>query len=207
MLKLHGAPMSNYYNMAKSALLEKGMEFEEVLAPPSREPEYLAKSAMGKIPCLQTDDGFLAETGVILDYLEETHPEAPLLPVDPYARAKVKELGQSLALYIDTPARRGLRRNVSDEDLGFIKKDLEKGVTAIRQLAKFTPWIAGEEFTSADLVGYFAFGLANMVARRSFDLDLLAAIEGAQAWYQKVGERPSVQKVLADQAAARAPQS
>ena len=36
MIKLHGAPGSNYYNMVKTAMLEKGIAFEAVLAPPSQ---------------------------------------------------------------------------------------------------------------------------------------------------------------------------
>ncbi|MEJ2131226.1 MAG: glutathione S-transferase family protein [Gammaproteobacteria bacterium] len=116
MIKLHGAPLSNYYNMVKTALLEKGLEFEDVMTPPSQEDDYLAKSAMGKIPCIETEDGFLAESIPILEYLEETHPKPALLPSDPYARAKVRELAQSLELYIELVARRGfgaLRGNVS----------------------------------------------------------------------------------------------
>jgi glutathione S-transferase len=42
---------------------------------------------MGKIPCIETDGGFLAETNPILDYLEETHPQPALLPTDPFTRA------------------------------------------------------------------------------------------------------------------------
>ena len=71
MLKLHGAPLSNYYNMVKTALLEKGLEYEAVMAPPSQEEEFLAKSSMGKIPCLETDNGFVAESLAIIEYLDE----------------------------------------------------------------------------------------------------------------------------------------
>ena len=80
MLKLHGAALSNYYNMVKTALLEEGIEFEEVLTPPSQDPAYLAKSPLGKIPCLETEHGFLTETNAILEYLEETTPNPTLLP-------------------------------------------------------------------------------------------------------------------------------
>ncbi|MEE9254525.1 MAG: glutathione S-transferase N-terminal domain-containing protein, partial [Pseudomonadales bacterium] len=59
MLKLHGFPISNYFNMAKIALLEKGIEFEEVTTRPSQEDEYLDRSPMGKVPCLETDAGFI----------------------------------------------------------------------------------------------------------------------------------------------------
>lgn len=50
MLKLHGFSISNYYNMEKIALLEKGIEFEEVDTRPSQEDDYLSMSPMGKVP-------------------------------------------------------------------------------------------------------------------------------------------------------------
>ena len=48
-MKLYGMPLSNYFNMVKHALLEKGIDFEIVPTPPGRDPEFLAKSPMGKI--------------------------------------------------------------------------------------------------------------------------------------------------------------
>jgi len=47
MLKLHGFSVSNYTNMVKQCLLEKGIEFEQIDARPSQEDEFLAKSPMG----------------------------------------------------------------------------------------------------------------------------------------------------------------
>ena len=80
MLKLYGAPLSNYYNMVKVSLLEKRLPFEEVLRPPTQEEEYLAKSPMGKIPTLETERGFITETHAILDtwrMLIRAHPSCP----------------------------------------------------------------------------------------------------------------------------------
>jgi glutathione S-transferase len=207
MIKLHGAAGSNYYNMVKSAMLEKNIAFEPVMAPPSQEPDYLAKSSMGKIPCIETDKGFLAETHAILDYLEDAYPKPALLPADPFARAKVRELVQSLELYIELVARRGFGvlfgREVPQDVKEGLKKDLPKGIAAIKRLAKFSPWIAGSQFTYADLFAYWAFSLANLSAKQNAGIDLLAELPGAEAWYERVGARESVKKALADQAAAR----
>ena len=205
MLKLYGAPLSNYYNMVKTALLEKGVPFEEVFTPPSQEPDYLGKSTMGKIPCLETEDGFLAETSAILDYLEERFPEHALLPGSPWQRAKTRELAQSLELYIELVARRGFAalrgKPVADDVKEAMQTDLPKGAIAVARLCRFSPWIAGESFTYADLVGYFTFVLAERSAQANIGMDLLAAIPGASTWYEAVGRRDSVQKALADQAA------
>jgi len=211
MIKLHGAPLSNYYNVVKTALLEKNIPFEAVLARPSQEPTYLAMSPMGKIPCIQTDAGYLAETHAILDYLEDIQPAPALLPADPFARAKVRELVQSLELYIELVARRGLGflfgREVPEDVKAEIARDLPKGITAVSKLVKFSPWIAGDQFTYADLFGYWTFALANLSAKQNAGIDLLAQIPGAQAWYDAVAARGSVKQALADQAAARKPRS
>lgn len=205
MLKLHGAAPSNYYNMVKTALVEKGVEFEEVLAPPSQEAAFLERSPMGKIPCLETEAGFLTETPAILDYVEETNPSPPLLPADPFARAKVRELSQALALYIELVARRGygaLRgQPVPDDVKASLATDLALGIAAIGRLAKFSPWIAGATFTQADLVGYFTFLLAAPSAKENTGVDLLEQLPGATAWYAVVGERASVKQALADREA------
>jgi len=203
MLKLHGAPLSNYYNMAKTALLEKGLEYEAVMAPPSQEEDFLAKSPMGKIPCLETEDGYLAESIAIFEYLEEIQPQPALLPADPYARAKVRELMLSLELYVELVARRGfgaLRgRPVADDVKEALKKELPKGVAAVKRLMKFSPWIAGDQFTYADLVGYFTFTLANLSAKANADIDLFEQLPGSKEWFDAVGSRDSVKQAVADQ--------
>jgi glutathione S-transferase len=207
MIKLHGAPLSNYYSIVKNALIEKAIPFEAVAAQPSQDPAYLAKSPMGKIPCIETDAGFLAETNPILDYLEETHPQPALLPTDPFARAKVRELTQAIELYVELVARRGIfalfGRDVPDAVKVSIKDDLPKGIAAVRRLAKFSPWIAGAQFTYADLFGYWAFSLAAPSAKMNAGMDVFADLPGAQAWFERVAARDSVKRVLAEQAAAR----
>lgn len=207
MLKLYGAPLSNYYNMVKTALLEKAVPFEAVIAPPSQEAAYLSKSPMGKIPCIETEKGFLAETHAILDYLEDTHPKPALLPADPFARAKVRELTQSLELYVELVARRGFGALRGMEVPAAVKEglkaDLPKGVAAIKRLAKFSPWIVGSDFTYADLVGYWTITLGSLSAKQNAGIDLFAEIPGLQAWSDRVAARPSVKKALDDQAAAR----
>lgn len=203
MLKLHGAPLSNYYNMVKTALLEKGLAYEAVLAPPSQEEDFLAKSPMGKIPCLETDRGFLAESLAIFEYLEEIQPQPALLPADPYGRAKVRELMLSLELYVELVARRGFAalrgKPVADDVKEALKTDLPKGIAAVRRLMKFSPWIAGEQFTYADLVGYFTFTLANLSAKANAELDLFEQLPGCKAWFDAVAARDSVKQAVADQ--------
>ncbi len=207
MIQLHGFAGSNYRNMVASALYEKGIAFQAAGGAPSQDAAYLSKSPMGKIPCLEVDGRFLSETRAMLDYLEESRPSPALLPKDPFERAKVRELAQALELYIELVARRGYAvlfgREVPTEVKEGLKRDLTKSVAAISRLARFSPWIAGDAFSYADLVGYWSLVLANISAQQNAGIDLLEAIPGARAWYERVGARDAVKKVLDEQAAAR----
>ena len=66
-----------------------------------RKPEFLAVNPQGLLPALETDSGgILLQSLAILDYLEETHPEPPLLPSYPFDRAQVRALCQMVACEI-----------------------------------------------------------------------------------------------------------
>ena len=106
MLKLHGFAVSNYFNMVRMALETKGIPYEVVTRYPSQDEDWLAVSPLGKVPCLETPQGVLAETIVILDYIEDAFPETPLMPSDAFERARVRQLMQTVKLYIELPARR-----------------------------------------------------------------------------------------------------
>ena len=203
MIKLYGAPISNYYNMVKVALIEKGLDFEEVLTPPSQDPAYLNQSPMGKIPCIETPDGFLSESLPILEYLESLESDAPLLPLDAFAQAKAREISQVIELNVELVARRGLGglrgKPVADLTISEMKRDLPKGCAAVARLTQFGPFICGETFTYADIVGFFSLILANRIAIAVADTDLMALIPGAQAWFEMMRSRPSVSTALADQ--------
>jgi glutathione S-transferase len=203
MIKLYGAPISNYYNLVKVALIEKGIDFEEVLTPPSQDPAYLNQSPMGKIPCIETPDGFLSESLPILEYLESLESDAPLLPLDAFAQAKAREISQVIELNVELVARRGLGglrgKPVADLTVSEMQRDLPKGCAAVARLTQFGPFICGETFTYADIVSFFSLILANRIAIAVADADLMALIPGAQAWFEMMQSRPSVARALADQ--------
>src|SRR5512132_2914523 len=94
MLTLHGSPISNYYNKVKLALLEKGVPFTEAhAATHSSDEAVLRATPLGKIPFVTTDQGgTLCESQPILEWIEAAWPQPPLLPAEPFAAAKVREL-------------------------------------------------------------------------------------------------------------------
>jgi glutathione S-transferase len=203
-IKLYGFPISNYYNVVKAVMIEKGMGFEEVLVKPNQEADFLGQSPMGKVPCMETQQGFLTETGVMLDYLDSLGEGPSLFPVDPFAKAKVQEIIRYLELYIELPARRLYKEaffggTVSDEVKAEVKPALEKGFAALAKIAKFSPYIAGDEMTYADF--YFRFGLhpATAACKKIYGWDAFSDVPNIKGLMKLMDERDSVQRTLADQ--------
>jgi maleylpyruvate isomerase len=66
-----------------------------------RAPDYLALNPQGLVPALVLEDGtVLTQSLAICEYLDETHPDPPLLPRDPVTRAKVRAFAQAIAAEI-----------------------------------------------------------------------------------------------------------
>jgi len=212
MITLHGSPISNYYNKVKLALLEKGVPFEEKLVDLKDKGEaVLAASPLGKIPFLTTPQGSLCESQVILEWLEAVQPEPPLLPRDPFAAAKVREL----ATFIDWQLEMAVRQlygmaffgaaPLSESNQARIRREIEQKIAGVRRLLKFAPYAAGDTFTIADCSAFNTLPLVGMSTRAVYGEDLLAAAGVAYKPYLKfIGERPSAQKVVADRKAAQA---
>ncbi|MEB3901429.1 glutathione S-transferase [Pseudomonas putida] len=207
MLKLHGFAVSNYYNMVKLALLEKGLPFEEVLLFPSQTPQSLAISPRGKVPVLETEHGFLSETSVILDYIEQTQGGKPLLPADAFAQAKVRELLKEIELYIELPARTCYPEAFFGMAVEPVVKeraraDLLAGFATLKRNGRFAPYVAGEQMTLADLMFCYSVDLACAVGKKVLNIDFLADFPQAVALMKKFADNPHVAQIAADKDAA-----
>lgn len=202
MLKLCGFAVSNYYNKVKFALLEKGVAFEEELVWTDRSPELLARSPLGKVPFFETDQGTLCESQVMMEYLEEAYPEKPLLPADPFAAAKVRELITFMELHLELVARELYAEaffggKVSDEVKERTQKLLTRNAKAFARLARFSPFIAGAEFTMADCAGMVHLPLVSLASKAIYGTDVLADMP-VREYTRMLGERPTAQRVNAD---------
>ncbi len=209
MITLCGSPISNYYNKVKLALLEKGVPFTEELVPTkSTDPAVLAASPLAKIPFIRTPQGGLCESQAILEYIESAHPRPALLPADPFAAAKVRELTTFIDLHLELVARDLYPQaffggTVSDNSKARVQKQLEKNIAAFKQLAKFAPFVAGDTFTQADCAAFANLPLLGMATKAVLGEDmLLAAGIDYKPYIKLVSERPTAQKVVADRKAA-----
>jgi glutathione S-transferase len=209
MIKLCGFRISNYHNKVLIALHDKGVPFEEdASVKPSQKEEYLALSPLGKVPYAEIDGTRVCESEVILEYLEDAYPQKPLLPKDPLARAKVRELVTVIELHMELVVRRlypgaFFGGTSSDSTKQSVEKDLTKGLRALKALAKFDPYIAGKEFTLADCAAAVHLPLVSLATKITYGRDLLeAALPQAKAYLKLLGERPSVARVNAERKAA-----
>ena len=208
MLTLCGFPLSNYYNKVKLVLLEKNVPFvEERIATGSADEAVLGASPLGKVPFIRTPQGALCESQAIVDYLEAAWPEPPLLPADPWERAKLAELVTFVDLHLELVARdlygqAFFGAQASEATQARVRKLLTKNIAAFKRLAKFTPYLAGDTFTQADCAGYVSLPLVALSTKLVLGEDLLAA--GGVDWkaYVKtIAPRPSAQRVDADRKA------
>ncbi len=209
MRTLHGFAASNYYNVVKLALLEKGLLFDEALvytgAGPSYRPDYLQKSPIGKVPCLETADGCLSEARVILEYLE-SQGGTPLLPGHAFAKAKVLELTQGIELYLELPSRRLIgnyfaRKPPSERVANEILGELAKGARLLSALGNFDGFLVGDAFSLADVTAVVHIPVVRHVIGAVLGKDPLAEVPGLDEYLKRMEQRPAVQRVRADQRA------
>jgi len=101
---LHNFFRSSASYRVRAALNLKNLDYEYksylLSAGEQRGRDYLSLNPQGLVPALQTSRGPLSQSLAIIEWLDETHPEPPLLPTDPWARARVRSLAHAVAIEI-----------------------------------------------------------------------------------------------------------
>ena len=100
----------NYFRSSASfrvriALHLKGLAYDylpvHLARGEQKKPAFAAVTAEGLVPVLELDDDRrLTQSMAIIEYLDETHPQPPLLPADALGRARVRALAQIVACEI-----------------------------------------------------------------------------------------------------------
>jgi len=181
-LVLYNAPRCPYVARVRIVLAEKGIDYEVVDVDLDDRPAWLyEKNPAGRVPVVEEDDGRpLAESAVIMEFLEERYPEPPLLPPDPADRAAVRLLifrdGDLTAPYY------ALRRG----DEGAAEK-LDAALGRFDGLLGEQPYLGGAEYGLADiaLVPWF------LRARDMLGVEL----DGYPAlydWLARLEQRPAI---------------
>ena len=160
-------------------------------------PEFVAKNPLARVPVLEfDDDAFLAESMAICRYLEEIHPEPPLFGVGARKRANVEMWNRRMESEILLQMT-GCFRHAHPYWKGRIEQVEAYGELCRRTAEDRMRWldgelvgheyIAGEEFTVADITAICGFGNGRVAKIRI--PEELANLTG---WHRMVSERPSV---------------
>lgn len=113
---LHDYWRSSASYRVRIALGLKGLGYDRVpvdlVAGDHHRPQYMAVNPQGLVPALRIDGLVLTQSLAILDYLEETRPEPPLLPADPAARARQRAIALAVACEIHPVSNLGVLQRV-----------------------------------------------------------------------------------------------
>jgi glutathione S-transferase len=164
-----------------------------------RQPEYLAKSPLAKVPALELDDGrVITETRAICTLLEGRYPEPNLMGVDGDERGFIEMTDRQVELYLLGGIANAIRH--SHPGLAALEKPQfpefgRSQAEKVREVARgfdqrlqSQPFIAGERFTIADITAFcaleFARGLMKFVPGDE-------GMPALQAWRDRMNDRPS----------------
>ena len=204
-MKLYNMDLSNFGSKCRIVIYEKDAAVDIVPIPGGdlKSPEYLEIYPLGKTPSLEVDGQIIGESEVINEYLEERFPSPPLLPKGAEARAAARGLGRFHDLYLEPPLR-ALFPQVSakEKDRQLIAEKLAEIKTRLDQLEGMLssgPYAIGEPFTLADCALAPTMFFANLMLPMLGAPPFTDGHPKLAAWWKKVQERPTVQKVLAEQ--------
>jgi len=172
-MKLHGYFRSSASYRVRIALNLKGLSADHLAyhlrKGEQRDPAYLALNPQGLVPTLQQQGTIITQSLAIIEWLDETYPEPPLLPKDTLRRARVRAFAQVLAC--DTHPVQNLKVLARLRQLGVAEEQVtDWAAWANREgLGACEALIAGES-------GPFCFGAAPTLA----DLCLIPQLGNAR---------------------------
>lgn len=201
-LRLHGYPVSNYFNIVRAALIEKALDHELVIARAAQDEAFLAMNPLGKIPVLESPDGWLAETVAILEYLDDRFPDSSLRPAEVGDRARARQIVNIVQMYVEAPVRSlfpGVFATAenSPATVDGARATLDRATAALRRLMRPAPFLFGAAPSQADLFAFYNLDIADRVTRFVYGRSIRDEI-GVGDWHVRVEDRPSSRIVLAD---------
>jgi maleylpyruvate isomerase len=190
-MKLHGYFRSSASYRVRIALNLKGLSAQHLphhlRKGEQRDPAYLAINPQGLVPTLENDTGaVLTQSLAIIEWLDEIHPEPPLLPTDSLQRAKVRAF--ALVLACDTHPVQNLKVLARLRELG----------QADAAVTEWAAWANREGLAACETLiarepGPFCFGAKPTLA----DLCLVPQLANARRFGVDVAAYPRLLKAEA----------
>jgi glutathione S-transferase len=187
--KLISHKLCPYVQRAVIALTEKGVPFERIDIDLANKPDWFLKiSPLGKTPVLVVGDKAIFESAVILEYLEETQPNA-LHPADALDRAEHRgwiEFGSAVLNDIA-----GFYAAKDEATLKAKAAQLEQKFARLEARIVAAPWFDGEKFSLVDAVFGPVFRYFDVFDEIG-DFGILAGKPKLAQWRKNLAARPSV---------------
>ncbi|MBW2395557.1 MAG: glutathione S-transferase family protein [Deltaproteobacteria bacterium] len=201
-MKIHDFPFAPNPRKLRTYLGEKGIEIPFVLVNlvngDQKKPEFLAKNPLGNTPVLELDDGTcLTESLAIIEYLEELHPDPPMIGETPLERARVRRLERIAELGVVSAVARYVHGTKSplpgiEANPAVAKAALESLAAPLEVLDLETadrPFIAGSRPTIADCTLFAGFEFAKFAGLELGDV--AAGFPNLKRWHAAFSQRPS----------------
>ncbi len=206
-MKLYDCKMAPNPRRVRIFLAEKGIDLPKVevnlMEGENLKPEFLKVNPRGLVPVLELDDGRrIDETVAICRYFEETHPEPPLMGIDPVDKAIVESwqrhmefdglLAVAEAFRNSFPAfsNRGLPGTVGVPAIPQLaergKASLGRFYERLEERLGECEFVAGPRFTIADITALCVVDFARLIK-----MPIPEGNKNSQRWYQAVSSRPS----------------
>ena len=193
-MKLYNYFRSSASYRVRIALALKGLDYEYVPVQLTQNEQlsesYAAVSASRLVPLLIDGDAALTQSLAIIEYLDETHPQPPLLPGDAVARARVRALALDVACEIhplnNLRVLRYLVRDLklSDDDKNrWYRHWVETGLETVER-----------QIVSHPATGRFCHGDAPTLA----DITLVPQIFNAQRMDCRLDHVPTVMRIFGE---------
>ncbi len=183
-LVLHGYFRSGTTYRVRMALNWKGLDYDYVpvnlVTGGQREAGYLSKNPQGLVPALEAGDDILTQSPAILEWIEETFPQRPLLPADPILRARVRAFAAAVGCDIHPIQNLRILKAVggdegpgSETSRAWARRWIEDGFKALETLAANAPGENGFLFADGPSMAEI-YLVPQMANARRFGVDVSA---------------------------------
>lgn len=207
-MKLYGHIVSPYVARVAFAARLKGLSLTPEPAPGGgiKSAEFLKLNPIGKMPAMEVDGHCIAESMVLLDYLEDAYPNPPLLPADALGRARARLLGRIVDLYV-TASSRAFFVNMNPEKRN--SEELEAGKAAylksLAQLEHFMgdgPYAVGNTLGYADIAILPCLQMMNLVAEPCGLTNAFNGLPKLTRWWAQMQSDPVAAGMVKEYATA-----
>jgi len=199
-MKLYDFAMAPNPKKVRVYLAEKNLtiplEAVDVLNGANRTPEFFKKNPLGGLPVLQLDDGsYLSESLAIIEYLEELHPDPPMIGRTPLERARVRATERICELGVLSGAG-AVFQNSHPFFAGRIKQSPDAAEQGRQRVATNLTvldakigdhrFVCGAQPTIADCTLFAALELAAFAG-----VELAPSLRNVERWHAAFRQRPS----------------